>query len=195
MQRALAIRQTLFGPEHPDVAFVLAVLAELEYKRHNYSDAESLYKRALNIWKKTPQLRSQDFAQTLENLGMLYFDRHRYDEAGALFRQAVTVEEQSLGKEHPVVAHSLSKVAIADLAGGHYDEAESPCKRALSILEKSSPPDYSALIEALRNYAWLLEKTKRKAEAELLETRAMVYSAKLQQNKGKEQTEFSAQWP
>jgi hypothetical protein len=45
----------------------------------------------------------------------------------------------------------------------------------------------------LENYAFLLQKTKRKAEAELLETRAMVYRAKLQENKGKNQAEFSTQ--
>jgi hypothetical protein len=45
------------------------------------------------------------------------------------------------------------------------------------------------------NYARVLEKTKRKAEAELLETRTMVYRAKLQENKGKNQTEISALRP
>jgi tetratricopeptide (TPR) repeat protein len=142
-----------------------------------------------------PELRSQDFAQTLENLGTLYFDQRKYDEAGALFKQAVTVEEQSLGPEHPNVARALGKVGRADFARGYYAEAESPYKRALGILEKSSPPDYRALIEALANYAWVLEKTKRKAEAELLETRAMVYRAKLKENKGKNQAELSAQRP
>ena len=105
------------------------------------------------------------------------------------------MKEQSLGQEHPDVARGLNKVAMADLARGYYDEAESPCKRALGILERSSPRDYPALIEALVNYAWVLEKTKRKAEAELLETRAMVYRAKLQENKSKNQVEFSAQRP
>jgi len=93
------------------------------------------------------------------------------------------------------VARSLSKVAMTDMARGYYAEAESPCKRALGILEKSSPPDYPELIQALVNYAWVLEKTKRKAEAELLETRAMVYRAKVQANKRKNQAEFSAQQP
>jgi hypothetical protein len=45
----------------------------------------------------------------------------------------------------------------------------------------------------LQNYAWLLEKTKRKAEAELLETRAMVYRAKLQANQTRNQAEFFVQ--
>jgi len=167
----------------------------LEYERHNDSDAEHLYKRALNIWDKAPELRSQDIAQTLENLGTLYFVKRKYDEAGALFERAVTIKVRLLGPEHPSVAKALSKVALADLARGYYAEAESPCRRSLDILEKSSPRDYPALIDALKNYAWLLQKTKRKAEAELLETRAMVYVAKLRENKTRSQTETSAQHP
>jgi hypothetical protein len=45
------------------------------------------------------------------------------------------------------------------------------------------------------HYAWVLEKTKRKAEAELLETRAMVYRAKLRENKGRNQAGLSTQQP
>jgi tetratricopeptide (TPR) repeat protein len=129
-------------------------------------------------------------AQTLENLGVLYLEQRKYDEAGALFERAVTINIQVLGPEHKSVATGLSKVALADLARGYYTEAESPCRRSLEILEKTSPRDYPALIDALKNYAWLLEKTKRKAEAELLETRAMVYRAKLHESQPRNQTEL-----
>ena len=62
---------------------------------------------------------------------------------------------------------------------GYYAEAEPLCQRALGILEKPSPSDYPRLVEALRVYAYLLEKTNRHAQAELLETKAMVYTAKV----------------
>jgi len=41
------------------------------------------------------------------------------------------------------------------------------------------------VIDALENYALVLKKTKRKAQAELLETRAMVYRAKLKEHRRK----------
>jgi len=161
--------------------------------QNNFSDAELFYRHALRIWEKAPGAHSPDFAQTLENLGALYLDQRKYDEAGALFERAVTIKVQLLGPEHPSVAKGLSKVAIADLVRGYYTEAESPCRRSLDILEKSWPRDYPALIDALKNYAWLLEKTKRKAEAELLETRAMVYVAKLKENTTRNRAEIPAQ--
>jgi hypothetical protein len=117
---------------------------------------------------------------TTQHFGELDLVRHKYDEAGVLFAQVVTIREATLGPEHPELANVLSRLAMADLLRGYYAEAEPPCLRALAILQKVSPPDYPALIEVLRNYAYLLRKTNRNAQAELLETRAMVYSAKYQ---------------
>ena len=191
-QRALAIREKTLGREHPTVASILSSLGMLDYLRHNNSNAESLYKRAISAWDKASQTQTFDYAQTLQNLGVLYFDLGKYDEAGALFDRAATIKEHLLGKDHPRVADALIKAAGASLARGYYADAESPSRRALSILEKSSPPNYTALIQALTNYAVVLEKTKRKAEAELLQTRAMVYRAKLKESKTKSEAVLSA---
>jgi tetratricopeptide (TPR) repeat protein len=193
LRRALSIREALLGPQHPELAPVLSNLGTLQQVQHNFPQAELLYKRALDIWQKAPGIRTRDFAQTLENLGVVYLIQHKNDEAGALFDQAVTIKIGLLGPEHPAVATGLNKVAAADLARGYYTEAESPCQRALNILEKSSPLNYPAMIDALENYAFLLEKTKRKAQAEPLETRAMVYRAKLKEHKGKTEIESSLQ--
>jgi tetratricopeptide (TPR) repeat protein len=195
LQRALAIREKTLGPEHPAVASILSSLGMLDYLRHNYSEAESRYKRAISAWNKASQAQTLNYAQTLQNLGVLYFDLQKYDEAGALFDRAATIKEHLLGKDDPDVADALIKVACSTLARGYYAEAESPSQRALSILEKSSPPNYTALIQALTNYAVVLEKTKRKAEAELLETRAMVYRAKLKNSKSKGEAVLSAKQP
>jgi hypothetical protein len=76
-------------------------------------------------------------------------------------------------------------VAIAEVAGDRYAEAEPLYQRSLAILEDSSPPNYPVLIEVLDSYALLLIKTERKAEAELVGTRVMVYRAKLKNSTGR----------
>jgi tetratricopeptide (TPR) repeat protein len=53
-----------------------------------------------------------------------------------------------------------------------YEEAESSYRRALEIREKSLGPNHPDLAQTLNGYAALLKKTKRKAEAEALLTRA-----------------------
>jgi tetratricopeptide (TPR) repeat protein len=45
----LAVRERALGSDHPDVAASLNNLAELYYDQGRYSEAESLYRRALSI--------------------------------------------------------------------------------------------------------------------------------------------------
>jgi tetratricopeptide (TPR) repeat protein len=135
--------------------------------------------------------KSLDFGQTLQNLGDLYMTERKYDEAGPFLAQALTIKENSLGSQNPELAHVLTGLAAADVFRGYYDEAEPFCQRALRMLEKSSPPDYPALIDTAKIYAMLLSKTHRQAQAELLETKAMVYTAKMK-NKSKNEIDFTS---
>ena len=147
--------------------------------QHKYADAESLYKRSLAIWNKAGLTKSLDFGQTMQNFGNLYLEERKFDEAGPLLAQALTIKETTLGAQNPDLAQVLTLLAAADVFRGYYGEAEPFCQRALGILEKSSPPDYPALIDVMKVYAALLTKTQRQAQAELLETKAMVYTAKM----------------
>jgi hypothetical protein len=61
---------------------------------------------------------------------------------------------------------------------GKYAEAEPLCKRGLAILEKALGPEHPAVAKSLENYAALLRKTHREAEAEPMEARAKAIRAK-----------------
>jgi len=52
-RRALAIKSTLLGPDHPDVAVTLNNLAILSKSQADYRKADHAYRRALAILKKT----------------------------------------------------------------------------------------------------------------------------------------------
>ena len=47
--RALAIRESALGPDHPDVATALSTLGVLYHNMGRYTEAEPLYQRALAI--------------------------------------------------------------------------------------------------------------------------------------------------
>jgi tetratricopeptide (TPR) repeat protein len=53
LRRALAIREKVLFPEHPDVAASLNNLAELYVTLSEYEKAQPLYERALRIREKT----------------------------------------------------------------------------------------------------------------------------------------------
>jgi len=71
------------------------------FAQSNYEDAESLFRRALNVKEKILDPEHPDTALTANNLGVLLQSVGRKEEAGELFRRALGVFESKLGIVHP----------------------------------------------------------------------------------------------
>ncbi len=63
-------------------------------------------------------------------------------------------------------------------AQGNYTEAEPLYQRALAIREKALGPEHPQVAQSLENYAALLRKLVREAEAGKMEARAQAIRAK-----------------
>ncbi len=74
----------------------------------------------------------------------------------------------------------VSAVSLAELyrAQGKYTEAEPLYQRALAIVEKALGPEHPQVATVLGNYAALLHKLNRDAEADKMEARAQAIRAK-----------------
>ena len=73
---------------------------------------------------------------------------------------------------------SLDRLATLYQAQGKYADAEPLYKRELVNFEKSLGPEHLQLAKSLANYAALLRKTERGAEATKMEARAKAIRAK-----------------
>jgi tetratricopeptide (TPR) repeat protein len=73
-QRALAIREEVMGPEHPDTATTLNNLAELYRETGTYAQGEALHQRALAIREKALGPEHSETALSLNHLAELYRD-------------------------------------------------------------------------------------------------------------------------
>jgi tetratricopeptide (TPR) repeat protein len=71
-KRALAIRETALGANHPDVAQTLNNLALVYADQSKHGEAEALYKRALAIRETALGANHLDVAWTLNNLALVY---------------------------------------------------------------------------------------------------------------------------
>ena len=111
-QRALAIRERVLGPDHPDTADSLNNLAVLYFHRGKYEQAEPLYQRALAIREQVLGPDHPDTANSLNNLAMLYHHRGKYKQAEPLLDRALAIRERVLGPDHPDTARSLNNLAI-----------------------------------------------------------------------------------
>jgi tetratricopeptide (TPR) repeat protein len=84
LQRALATRQQVLGPDHPDVATSLNNLAELYRTRGQYAEAEPLYRRALAIGEKKLGPNHPLFETILKNYLVQLHNTNRQVEAEQL---------------------------------------------------------------------------------------------------------------
>ncbi|MDP1774894.1 MAG: tetratricopeptide repeat protein [Methylobacter sp.] len=88
LQRALTIREKIFGKEHPDTAKTIDNLGCVYCNKGDFDKAEEYHHRALTIRKKTLENNHPDIAKSLNNLGSLYADKGELDDAYKYFQLA-----------------------------------------------------------------------------------------------------------
>ena len=119
--------------DNPRLATSLNNLAALYDTVGRYTDAEPLYRQALDLMEKTLGPRDPNVATALNNLAELYRAQGLYQQAEALHSRSLGIRESSLGPGHPDVAQSLNNLGrVLDLLG-RYPEAEKLYVRSLEI--------------------------------------------------------------
>ena len=124
IRRALAIDETSYGPDHPNVATALNNLAELLRATNRLAEAEPLFRRALAIDEASYGPDHPDVAPDLNNLAGLLQATNRLAEAEPLYRRALAIDETSYGPDHPDVATALNNLAVLLQATNRLAEAE-----------------------------------------------------------------------
>jgi CHAT domain-containing protein/Tfp pilus assembly protein PilF len=167
-QRMLAISEEALGPDNPNTATALKVLAKLYREIGAYTKAEPLNQRALAIREKVLGSEHSRTADALSDLGSLYHHTGAYPEAETLLKRALAIHEKVLGSEHPDTATSLNNLASLYRDMGADSEAEPLLKRALVIYEKTLGPEHPDTATALANLAGLYSDRGAFSEAETL---------------------------
>ncbi|PDV97761.1 tetratricopeptide repeat-containing protein [Candidatus Chloroploca asiatica] len=154
--RALAIRERVLGPDHPDTAASLGNLAYLYRAQGNDDAARPRYERALDICERVLGPEHPDTATSLNNLASLHQAQGNDDAARPLLERALDIRERMLGPEHPDTATSLNNLAYLHQTQGNYDAARPRYERALAIRERvlgiTHPQTNSSLINLAKLY-------------------------------------------
>jgi CHAT domain-containing protein/Tfp pilus assembly protein PilF len=143
------------------------------YSQHKYTEAEPLYKRALEIREKALGEDHPDVAQSLNNLAILDRARGRHAEAEAHYKRSLEIREKALGPHHPDVAQSLNSLAILYYMQGKYTEAEPLMKRSLEIRQTALGSDHPDVAQSLNSLAILYQTQGKYSIAEPLVKRAL----------------------
>jgi tetratricopeptide (TPR) repeat protein/transcriptional regulator with XRE-family HTH domain len=172
-RQALAVREQVFGSEHPAVAESLNALALLSRFQGDYEQAEGFHQQALAIREKTLGPNHRATAQSLNNLGVLYRTQGKYEQAEPLLHRALIISEQSLGSEHPDTLYSFLNLAKLYIEQRKYEHAEPLAKQALATSERVLEPGHHIIAQVLSLLARLSYEQRNYEQAETLWKRAL----------------------
>jgi tetratricopeptide (TPR) repeat protein len=179
VERALAIREKVLGPEHSATATSLNSLALLLHDQGDPAAARPLYERALAIREKVLGPEHPDTATSLSNLARLLETQGDLAAARPLFERALAIGEKVFGPDHPETATTLNNLATLLRVQGDLAAARPLYERALAIDEKVLGPEHPNTAASLNNLAVLLRAQGDLAAARPLFERALAIDEKV----------------
>jgi len=131
-REALALKEKVLPPDHPDIAITLAAIAETQHRMGKDSEALATLRRARDIDERAYGASSKNRLQYLSNEAEMLVDLGRAKEAVPLFEAALAGAE-AVEPQWPFLAWPLTGLGRAWLALGRPDEARPLLERALRL--------------------------------------------------------------
>ena len=138
-----------------------------------YTQAEELYKQALDIAKRSLHDDDPSAADPRINLGYLYAKQGKYQQAELLYQEAFDILERHFGSEHLDLALPLDHLALLYTDQYRYTEAEALLLRAVSLREQNLETQHIDHASSLTNLGNLYRKQGRYTEAEQFYQRSL----------------------
>ena len=154
------------GVAPADLADSLSALADAQYAAGHYPEADSLYRRVLDMHRKLYGDRHPQVAGDLENLSAIQQDLGYYGESERFGRQALDISESYYGKDHPKTAAMLTTLGRSLQYEKKYDEAEAVLQQALAIQEKVYGPVHPSVADTLNELGNIADMREQLDEAE-----------------------------
>ncbi len=152
-ERALAMREALFGRENVEVATDLSNLAQIAYRQKRHAEALTLFEECLALRQRLLGSAHSAVMQTRSSMAVVLRDLGRLDEAAAHLTEVAAAEETLYGENNAQRAATLNNLGDVRMAQGRLDEAEQLLQRALAIRRAAFGPDHTSCATSLGNLA------------------------------------------
>ena len=173
--RARDMLEQLDELDHPDMIYVLSILATLSITQGRYISAQQCLQQAIQVGERQLEHCYQPYiAYCLSKLAALYAEQSRKEEAEILFQQALHSSQCLLTKEaeHLLLATSFCELAQLSVKWNQLQQAEELFQQAIQLCERSSAGVQSPYLAiSLTNLASLYFRQGRYNEAQALSQR------------------------
>jgi len=169
LEKALAVKQQTFEPEHPQLLPYFFFLAQLHFAEGSIPAAIPLDRAAVRVCEKFYGAESACSGAMLANLGVALASAGSYAEAETTLRRALAICDQIFGAASAVRGIALNGLSGVLIYTGRYGEAETTLAEALKLNKKWPNPDNAYVGISLNNYGVLYRLTGqyKKAEASM----------------------------
>jgi serine/threonine-protein kinase len=165
LARALELRRTAFGPDHPDVARSLVASAQLSSARGDYGEAEKQTREGLAILRRHLSRNDPEVARAVSALGRILENAGRYPDAIRELEEAVRLQTGRPGLEGDLSA-SLTELANCHFYVGQYAEADALNQKVLALDRRLYGPRHPHIADDLINLGAVQFEGGHYAEAE-----------------------------
>jgi tetratricopeptide (TPR) repeat protein len=142
LERALAIQEREYGPEHREVAMTLHNLGNAHGALGDPAMQKELLERVLAIEGREYGPEHRNLASTLHDLGIAHGRLGDPVKQKELMERALVIFEREYGPEHREVAIILNSLGNAHGALGDPAKLKELQERALAILEREYGPEH-----------------------------------------------------
>jgi serine/threonine protein kinase/tetratricopeptide (TPR) repeat protein len=165
---ALAIRQRLLDPGHPDVLSSQYNVATNLEDRGNYAAAESLYRVVLQGYRRMYPEGHPDVAITAHSLATDLEAMGRYAEAESLEVEALDLRRRLLGPTNPTTLQTVNNLAVTRYRMGELAGAEAAFREVSTTWTAELGPKHPNSMTAASNLGAVLSDEGKYGEAEPL---------------------------
>ncbi|HET6282959.1 MAG TPA: serine/threonine-protein kinase [Polyangia bacterium] len=134
-EAALALKQKVLPPDHPDIGLSLGNLANWLGLLGRNQEALAAVDRAVAILEKGFGANHPEVAIPIMNRGEILNALGRPREARVSFERALAIWERELGLEHSNLGYALTGIGLSYLSQGDAAAAIAPLERAYKIRE------------------------------------------------------------
>ena len=155
-QKALAIREKILPPNHPDLATSYNNVGYAFGKLGDHQKQLEFYQKALDIREQALPPDHPDLALSYSNVGFAWGKLGDYQKKLEFCQKALVIREKVLPPDHPDLAISYNNIGSAWGKLGNHQKQLDYLQKALVIWEKILPPDHPDLATGYNNIggAW-----------------------------------------
>jgi tetratricopeptide (TPR) repeat protein len=156
LKEALALKEKVLGPDHPDVGISEANLGISLQAMSRNEEALAHIDRSIALIKRGLGSGHPDLAAQTSNRGEVLNALGRYEDARQSFEQARSIWERELGPENLDLGYPLTGMGLSYLAEGNASSAIAPLERAFRIrmAQEKDPTKRAETSFALARALW-----------------------------------------